>query len=286
MDKILFGAHQFLWKQYWTDEDLGILDRARALGLSVFEVSFGDDVRFNYQRLRRHAGELNLELSIGPGNAWPMVCDISHDDPGYRALGIAWHKEILDRAAECGAIAYCGAIYSHPGRVCRRPRSQEELQRAAENLNLLAEYASSLNIRLVIEPMSRFRNHLINTAREAFDLVERTGHENISVNLDTYHMITEERNYETAITSAASRLWGLHACENDRGVPGGGLVPWDQVASGLKTVNHPVRLLLETYRTGAAGFGPERGIFKDLCPEPEEFIRQGIRFLTSILPKD
>ena len=283
MDKFLFGAHQFLWKQHWTDDDLEILDGARALGLSVFEVSLGDDVSFTYQRLRRHAEELSLELSIGPGNAWPMVCDISHDDPGYRTLGVAWHKEILDRAAECGATAYCGAIYSHPGRVCRRPRSQDELQRAADNLFLLAEHAASLNIRLVIEPMSRFRSHLINTASEALDLLKLAGHENISINLDTYHMITEERNYETAITSVATWLWGLHACENDRGVPDGGLVPWDQVTAGLKKVTHPVRLLLETYRTGAAGFGPERGIFKNLCPDPEEFVRQGIRFLTSIV---
>jgi D-psicose/D-tagatose/L-ribulose 3-epimerase len=274
-----FGAHQFLWKSHWTDADAGILDRARALGLTVFEVSLGDDVRFDCRRLRRHAEALGIELTIGPGNAWPMECDISHDDAGLRAKGLAWHKQILERAAECGAAAYCGAIYSHPGRVCRRQPPADELPRAAENLHVLAEHAAGLGVRLVIEPTSRFRNHLVNTSRQAVQLAELAGHSNLSINLDTYHMITEERDYGAAIRRAASRLWGVHACENDRGVPGGGLVPWPAVFAALREVDGPVRFLLETYRTGPDGFGFERGIFRDLCPDPEAFIRQGVAFL-------
>jgi D-psicose/D-tagatose/L-ribulose 3-epimerase len=274
-----FGAHQFLWKSHWTDADAGILDRARELGLTLFEVSLGDDVRFDYRGLRRRAEALGIELSIGPGNVWPMECDISHDDAGNRAKGLAWHKQILERAAECGAAAYCGAIYSHPGRVCRRRPPADEFPRAAENLRVLAEYADGLGVRLAIEPMSRFRNHLANTSRQVVQLAELAGHPNLFINLDTYHMITEERDYGAAIRLAASRLWGIHACENDRGVPGGGLVPWPAVFAALSEVGGPVRLLLETYRTGPDGFGFERGIFQDLCPDPKEFVKRGVRFL-------
>ena len=279
--KFKFGAHQFLWKSHWTDDDLAILDRAHALGLTTFEVSLGDDVSFDYRRLRLHAEALGIELTIGPGNVWPMECDISHDDAGNRAKGLAWHKQILERAAECGAVAYCGAHYSHPGRVCRRQPPADELPRAAENLRVLAEYGAGLGVLLVIEPMSRFRNHLINTSRQAVQLAEMTGHANVFINLDTYHMITEERDYGAAIRLAASRLWGVHACENDRGVPGGGLVPWTVVFAALREVDGPVRLVMETYRTGPDGFGFERGIFQNLCPDPEEFVKQGVRFLKS-----
>ena len=82
--KYLFGAHQFLWKQRWTDEDLGIFDRVSDLGLTVFEVSIGDDVFFDHRRFRWHAEAAGIELSFGPGNLWPMDCDISHDDPENR----------------------------------------------------------------------------------------------------------------------------------------------------------------------------------------------------------
>jgi D-psicose/D-tagatose/L-ribulose 3-epimerase len=279
--KFRFGAHQFLWKSHWADDDLAILDRAQALGLTLFEISLGDDVRFDYRRLRRHAEALGIELSVGPGNVWPMECSISHDDPGNRAKGLGWHKQILERAAECGAAAYCGAIYSHPGYACRRRPPADELSCAAENLHLLAGHAAGLGVRLVIEPMSRFRNHLVNTSRQAVRLLDLADHPNLSINLDTYHMITEERDYGAAIRCAAARLWGIHACENDRGVPGGGLVPWPAVFAALREVGGPVRFLLETYRTGPDGFGFERGIFQDLCPEPEAFICQGVAFLKS-----
>jgi D-psicose/D-tagatose/L-ribulose 3-epimerase len=274
-----FGAHQFLWKSHWTDRDWGILDQARSLGLTLFEISLGDDVEFDRARLRRHAESLGIELTVGPGNHWPEDCNLSADDARHRQLGLAWHKKTVEQAAELGAAAYCGAHYGHPGQVCRRRPPAEEMPRAAENLHALAEYAGRLRVRVVIEPMSRFRTHLVNTAAQALNLVRMAAHPNLSLNLDTYHMITEERNYGAAIRCALPVLWGVHTCENDRGVPGGGLVPWMAVFKALGAANGCVRLMLETYNTGPDGFGCSRGIFQDLCPDPEAFVRQSMAFL-------
>jgi D-psicose/D-tagatose/L-ribulose 3-epimerase len=277
------GAHQFLWKSRWTDGDLGILDTARQLGCTLFEISLGDDIHFHRGRLGRHAKSLGIELTVGPGNTWPENCNISADDPEHRRLGLAWHKKILEQGAEMGAAAYCGALYSRPGHVCRRPPPPDELPRAAENLRALAGFAEGLGLRLVIEPMSRFRLHLVNTAARAVQLVRMAGHPDLRVNLDTYHMLTEERDYGAAIRCALPLLWGVHACENDRGVPGGGLVPWQTVFAALAEATGCVRLMLETYNTGPGGFGYSRGIFQNLCPDPEQFVREGVAFLTRCL---
>jgi len=274
-----FGAHQFLWKSHWTDRDLAILDQARSLGLTLFEISLGDDVGFDRARMRRHAESLGIELTVGQGNLWPEDCNLSADDARHRRLGLAWHKKIVEQAAELEAAAYCGAHYGHPGQVCRRRPPAEEMPRVAENLHGLAEYAGRLGVRLVIEPMSRFRTHLVNTAAQAVNLVRMAAHPNLSVNLDTYHMITEERDYGAAIRGALPVLWGVHTCENDRGVPGGGLVPWMAVFNALSEAKGCVRLMLETYNTGPEGFGWSRGLFQNLCPDPEAFVRQGTAFL-------
>ncbi|BBE20410.1 mannitol-1-phosphate 5-dehydrogenase [Aquipluma nitroreducens] len=274
-----YGVHQFLWKAHWTDNDLPILDSASQMGCTLFELSLGDDVKFNRNRLRKHAESLGMELTVGPGNLWPENCNISDDDPKRREYGLTWHKKIIDQAAELGAVAYCGAIYGHPGHVCKRRPPADELLRTAENLRKLAEYAHNLDVKLVIEPMSKFRNHLINTAEQAMRLIDLSSHSNILVNLDTYHMITEERDYGKAIELVLPVLWGIHACENDRGVPGGGLVPWHTVFDALANTENCVRLMLETYNTGDSGLGYTHGIFQNLCPDPEEFVRKGLLFL-------
>ena len=53
--QIRFCAHQFMWKRQWMDADLVILDRVRELGVTLFEVSLGDDVFFEYGRLHQQA---------------------------------------------------------------------------------------------------------------------------------------------------------------------------------------------------------------------------------------
>jgi D-psicose/D-tagatose/L-ribulose 3-epimerase len=136
-----------------------------------------------------------------------------------------------------------------------------------------------LGIELVIEPMSRFRTHLLHTARQAVRLIELAGHPNLRINLDTYHMITEERDYAQAILTAGNRLRGIHACENDRGVPGGGLVPWKDVFRSLDECCPNARIMMETYHTGREGFGYKRGIFKDVCPDTKVFVKEGLAFL-------
>jgi D-psicose/D-tagatose/L-ribulose 3-epimerase len=279
MASFKYGAHQFLWVEHWTDDCLNILDDAHSLGLDSFEISLGDDISFNPVLVKRKAEELGIELTVGPGNDWPVECDISSESAENRQLGIEWHRRIIERAADMGAVAYNGAAYGHPGTVLRQPRQHNCLLWAAQNLYLLAEYGHKHNVKLVIEPMSRFRTHLINSAQDAVDLVSMTAHPNLFINLDTYHMITEERDYAKAIKTCGSALWGIHACENDRGVPGGGLVPWDDVFQSLEENCPSARILMETYNTGEHGFGYKRGIFKNVCPDAQEFVVNGLKFL-------
>lgn len=279
MTSFKYGAHQFLWLEYWTDHCLPILDEVHALGLDSFEISLGDDVFFNPIPVRKRLEELGIELTIGPGNNWPMECDISSEFVENQHLGMEWHRGIIKRAADLGAVAYNGATYGHPGKILRQQRQYAELERIALNLHQLAEFAESLNVKLVIEPMSRFRTHILHTAKDAVDLVSLVGHQNIYINLDTYHMITEERDYANAIKICGNSLWGIHACESDRGIPGGGLVPWKEVFRSLSDVCPNARILMETYNTGKHGFGYKRGIFKDVCPDAQDFIKKGLDFL-------
>src|SRR5512137_2369459 len=161
------------------------------------------------------------------------MIDLSADAAADRARGLDWHRRQVDLCAELGARSYAGCLYGHPGVVKRRRPPTDELLRAAEGLHVLADYAAPRGVTIVLEPMSRFRTHLVNTPAQLMRLIALADHANLMATFDTYHAITEVRDYAAGLRALGPRLALVHACENDRGVPGLGLVPWEQVFGAL-----------------------------------------------------
>ena len=131
----------------------------------------------------------------------------------------------------------------------------------------------------MLEPMSHFRTHMVNNTVQLMTLIEQADHENLYGLFDTYHLITEERDYAAAIRALAPRLWCVHTCENDRGAPGGGLVPWEQVFDALLAAGFDGPLTMEAYNSSIGDFAFERAMFHNVCPDGEAFVRRGLDFL-------
>jgi D-psicose/D-tagatose/L-ribulose 3-epimerase len=280
---MILGVHIYLFTDRWSDERLDILDTAARLGAGVVEIAVGDDVRFTPSLTRRRAEALGLRTYVGPGGYWPLECDLSSDDPDERARGLAWHRRQVDVANEMGAIAYAGALYGHPGVVKRQAPDPDEYRRVAEGLHQLAEYGARRGVAIVLEPMSHFRSHVVNTPEQVMRLIGLSDHANLRVLIDTYHLVTEVRDYGLALRTVASRLWGIHACENDRGVPGGGLVSWDIVFETLIDIRFDGYLVLESYNSSIEDFAYQHGMFHDVCPDGTAFAREGFGFLRAHL---
>ncbi len=222
---------------------------------------------------------MGLDLIVSPGALWPQACDLSLENAEHRQAALAWHKQQVDLAEALGAVAYCGALYGHPGVIRKCCAQPEEFRRTAEGLHHLAEYARQAGVALVLEPMSHFRTHLVNTPSQALQLVTLADHSNLRILLDTYHLLTEIRDYAAGIKVVQAHLWGVHACENDRGVPGGGLLPWDAIFDALIEIGFAGYVLMETYNSSLGDFAYERGMFHDVCPDGPAFIQQGLAFL-------
>jgi D-psicose/D-tagatose/L-ribulose 3-epimerase len=273
-----YGVHSYVFIDRWGDDQIHLLDTVKELGLDYFEIGVGDDVPFSANLTRRRAEELGLELTIGPGGAWPVECDLSSDTSADRKKGLVWHKRQVDLANDLGAVAYCGALYGHPGVVKRRRPAAGEYDPLAEGLHQLAEYGEQQGVRIVLEPMSHFRTHVVNTPEQIMSLIAKADHSNLYVLLDTYHLVTEIRDYGEAIRRVRDRLWAIHACENDRGVPGGGLVPWKVIFQTLKETNFQGLILFEAYNSSIGDFAYERGMFHNVCPDAMQFTRKALAF--------
>lgn len=277
-----YGAHIFLWVDSWSSTELSLFDRAKNLGLDVLEIAVGDDIKFDAAAVLRISQNAGMEVVLSPGAEWPMEADIAHPELKNREFGLKWHQHWIEEAAKAGAIAYTGAIYAHPGRVERGKKSGDELKLAAENLQELAKFADSKGVKLVIEPMSHFRTSLINTPDQALELIKMVDHPNLQILFDTYHMVTEIRNYGSAIKLLSPHLWGIHACENDRSVPGGGIVPWNDIFQATQAVDFEGYILMESYNSSIPGFARSRGMFQKICPNGDEFVKTGLEFLKSL----
>lgn len=277
-----FGAHIFLWVDCWTNSCLYLYDNARQLGLEVLEIAVGDDVQFNEAAVRAEASKTGLKTVTSPGGEWPMRADISLPEAADRAFAIDWHKKWIARSGEAGSIAYTGALYGHPGRIIKAAPDADEFKRVTEGLHQLSEYAQKAGVRLVLEPMSHFRTHVANTADQIMQLVKAADHPNLKVLLDTYHLITEERDFAQAATKMAPALWGLHACENDRGCPGGGLVPWTPLFEALHAVKFDGYYIFESYNSSIGSFAFSRGMFHHVCADGNLFVQTGMKFLQGV----
>lgn len=276
-----YGAHCYLWTDHWSDDEIYLIDTAKELGLDVLELAVGDDVRFTPRLTRQKAESQQIDLIVGPGGLWPLDCDLSSDLAEERARGLTWHKRQVDLAHDLGAETYAGALFGHPGVVKRRRPPASESARIAEGLHALAEYGAAQGVRIALEPMSHFRTHVANTPQQIMRLIDLADHSNLYVLLDTYHLVTEVRDYRAAIVAARGHLWGIHACENDRGIPGTGLIPWRQVFSALAEIDFDGYIGFETYNSGLGDFAFQRGMFHEVCPDGTSFARESLAFVKS-----
>ncbi|RKX30266.1 MAG: hypothetical protein DRP71_15310 [Verrucomicrobia bacterium] len=274
-----YGAHSYLFTPSWNDAQLDVLEHAEELELDFFEIAIGDDVCFNSRKTKKEAERLGLELIVSPGGLWPQHCDLSADGKEDREEGLQWHCRAIDRAAELGATAYTGALYGHPGVVKRRRPPMDEYLRTSEGLHRLAQYGEGKGVAVVIEPMSHFRTHMVNTPDQVMRLVRLTDHPNLRVSLDTYHLVTEISDFREAILTVKDALWGMHMCENNRGVPGPGMVPWTTIFEALKEIEFDDYILFEAYNSSIDDFAFERGMFHNVCPDPAVFVQDGMNFL-------
>ena len=282
---VTFGAHLFLWTDRLDDAQVRrAFETAATLGLGFLELPIGDDVHLDARAVRRLGDELGVARVLSPGGEWPMECDISLADPVARGRGLAWHGRAVELCAECGGVAYTGAVYGHPGRVGPGPPGQTELSRVADGLHQLAERAETCGLKLAIEPMSHFRTHVVNTPRQLSELIRLADHDNLVCLFDTYHACTEIASYAEALSCLLPRLWGIHACESNRGPPGTGFLPWEEMAAVLAEGEWSGFVGFESYNSTcrAGEFAHSRGMFHDVCADGDAFVRQGKAYLEGL----
>ncbi|MCS7040952.1 MAG: sugar phosphate isomerase/epimerase, partial [Caldilineales bacterium] len=100
--------------------------------------------------------------------------------------------------------------------------------------------------------------------------------------LDTFHMNIEEKSLGEAIRAAGPRLKHFHACENDRGAPGSGHVPWNDVAEALRAIGYEGPVVIESFTAKVKSIARAAAIWRALAPTQDDLARDGLAFLRGL----
>ena len=159
------------------------------------------------------------------------------------------------------------------------PPTEDEKQRVADVHHEVAEYAQKKNIGLVIEALNRFECYLINTMDDLAAHVKRVDQPNLGLMYDTFHAQIEERNHVAAITKHIPLMKHFHVSENDRGTPGRGQIPWDDVFRALRKGGYDHWLTIESFGRALPELAATTCVWRDLSTSPEEVYKEGFKLI-------
>ncbi len=278
------GANTWIWVAPLTNEDLtALVPHVATIGFDwiefPIEIPNGFDYHYAAQLIQEHGLGVSLAAAINGER------DLINPNAVIRANGSAYVRHCIEAAQTIGATNVIGPLYSGVGRTWLSTPGERErdIDLLVRQLRPLAEYAGDHGVVLCLEPLNRFETSFINLAAQAVEVVGRVDHPAFRLMLDTFHMNIEERHLGDAIRMAGSYLHHFHACENDRGAPGTGHIPWHEVAAALREIGYGGPVVIETFTDKVQSIARAVAIWRPLAESQDNLAIDGLAFLRSIL---
>jgi D-psicose/D-tagatose/L-ribulose 3-epimerase len=277
------GIHQHVFTKNLFDSNLDLMNVIRDYGFDSMDVNVRVLDLPGAKLVRKRAESLGLHL-MG-GGSLPVDKELLSSDPEKRREAVEYMKGLVQKVHELGSTFYGGIIYAPFSRLTGKPPTKEELERSAQGLREVAQYAQGFGIRVGLEPANRYETYLINTIGDGLRLVNSIGEKNVGILFDTFHCSIEEKSIYGAITAPGSRLYHVHVSANDRGTPGSGQVHWDDIFRGVKDIGYNGTITIEGFVDATADVSSGACIWRKFASSAEEMATEGLMFIRSMLAK-
>lgn len=273
-----YGIQQLLFVENFREKEIPILDKVRDMGFEGLEFVLFDPDSFPVDEVRRHAQSIGLRLNTAIGLS--AEHNLISPDPATRRRGIEFMKRLVTMSQQIGAENLTGVNYAGWGYLTGRSRTQQEWDWGVQAYKEICRFArENTDVRLCAEVVNRFESHFINIAADAVRFVDEVGEPNALIQLDTFHMIREEDNFAEAVEVCGKRLGYVHACESQRGIPGTGLVPWEEFFDALKSVGYDGWITIESFTTDLENIAKLCCLWRKMADSPEQLASEGLAFL-------
>lgn len=274
-----YAAHSLMWTPTFTEKDLELFDRLKRMGFDGVEIFLNHPESLPMKKIKEKMDETGMgcTLSIGLGKEQNLISP----DRRARDAGVAFLKEGVDVACELDSDVVSGVIYAAWGEFTGKMRTEDEWNYSKECLLKVAEYAKGKGVMLALEPVNRFETYFLNTIEDTRKMVEEINHPNIGIHADTFHMNIEEESFYGAIKMAGEHLCHVHLCENNRGIPGTGHIPWDDVFRALRELNYDRWAVVESFVPAVEEVARMTAIWRQLAPSADVMAEEGLKLYRS-----
>lgn len=279
-----FGVNTWVWVSPTTTSALAELaPKVKNMGFDWIEVGIEGLYDLDYEEGGRIVRDNGLGISVCA--AMGEDRDLLHPDQSIQKNGVDYVKHCVDAVAKLGGQNVVGPLYSAVGRVWQQTPEEREQDLAllVRHLKELSTYAQDKGAVLCVEPLNRFETSFVNLASQAVEIVDRVDNPACKIMLDTFHMNIEERSLGDAIRLAGDRIAHFHSCENDRGAPGSGHVPWQEVKQALNDVNYDGPLVIESFTSQVKTIARAAAIWRSFAPTQDALAENGLKYLKELM---
>src|SRR3712207_3974820 len=171
-------------------------------------------------------------------------------DPERRRQAVEHMKQLLSGIAELGGVgAITPAAFGLTSRALppfEVSRTQEEDRRVLlDALEELGEHADKEGALVLLEPLNRYEDHMLNRLDQAVELSKATGRDSVKVMGDLFHMNIEEDDPAEAIRRTDGYLAHVHLADSNRAHPGAGHNDFASAFGALRDIGFDGYLALE-----------------------------------------
>jgi D-psicose/D-tagatose/L-ribulose 3-epimerase len=272
-----FGVNTFIWSEGFDRSNLPLLPRIKSWGFDGVEVPLFRPSEFAAAEIRKGVEANGLECTVC--SVLLQGLSLISDDGEVRKKTRTHMQETVKAAADAGAKVLAGPLYSPVGYLPGRRRTADEWKWAVEGYQTLGDTLARHQVTVAIEPLNRFETFFLNTASDAARLAAEIGHPNVGVLFDTFHANIEEKDIGAGYRTVGKHLKHVHACENDRGIPGSGHVEWKNVFQALREVKYDGWLTIESFGFALPNLSAAAAIWRDIESTPESIAVEGVKFL-------
>jgi D-psicose/D-tagatose/L-ribulose 3-epimerase len=272
-----YGINTLLWTAGFDASHLRLLPKFREKGFDGVEIARFDFTAFPAAEIRRACEREGLQ---------PIFCsaltgdlNLVSPDADVRRRAREFLMTGIETAAELGADTFVGPFCSPVGYHTGQRRTEDEWQRAVEGFQSITAVLDQYGVALANEPLNRFETHFLNTAADAVLLCEEVNHPRVGILFDTFHANIEEKRIGDALERAAKWLRHVHACENDRGIPGSGHVEWNDVFAVLHRIGYNRWVVIESFGSRIPEIAKAACVWRDLALSSEAIAFEGLAFL-------